>query len=398
MSKTPEALLEHGQFPRLATLLLNATPEDHRNIPVHVIVPVVDWLCDNDRLDQATALCRARQASLGDLPPPVKCARLLKQGGQADVAQDLLHLWVSVPADQPTQALAHANALSAAGATDAAADVMGVAADRFPKNPRIALSSGRAHLAAGRLQAAERELARAIGLQPPASSWAYLALRALRDQRISVMGLELSVPLDVVSPRILFNILDGNYERQERRSVAAGVTPNDRVLELGGGLGVVAMTMAKAVPGLRVTTVEANPALADVIRSNAALNGCDVTLVEGIASDGEGEGNFHLSEDFWASTATHTATEGTTQKIRTVDVNALIREIQPTVLIMDIEGGEATLVPRLDLVGIRRIVLEMHPDVVPTQAYSAIMRHLLGAGFDLDRTQAQGEVYVFFRP
>jgi tRNA1(Val) A37 N6-methylase TrmN6 len=52
----------------------------------------------------------------------------------------------------------------------------------------------------------------------------------------------------------------------------------DRVLDLGAGVGAVGLCLAARVPGCTVTGVELQPALAELARRNARLNGLDDRL------------------------------------------------------------------------------------------------------------------------
>ena len=64
-------------------------------------------------------------------------------------------------------------------------------------------------------------------------------------------------------------------------AAAAGAQPEERVIEAGCGAGAVLMQMAARGPGVRLTGVERDPAMAALARENAALNGAEATIVEG---------------------------------------------------------------------------------------------------------------------
>ena len=70
--------------------------------------------------------------------------------------------------------------------------------------------------------------------------------------------------------------------------LAAGVTaePGQRVIEAGCGAGAVLMQIAARRPGVFLTGLERDPAMAALARENAALNGVEATVVEGDVAAG----------------------------------------------------------------------------------------------------------------
>ena len=61
--------------------------------------------------------------------------------------------------------------------------------------------------------------------------------------------------------------------------------PGDRVLEAGCGSGAAFLCLAARVPGLAVTAVEREPAMAALARENAAANGVAATVADGDVAD-----------------------------------------------------------------------------------------------------------------
>ncbi|MBX9596241.1 MAG: methyltransferase, partial [Roseomonas sp.] len=63
--------------------------------------------------------------------------------------------------------------------------------------------------------------------------------------------------------------------------------PGQAVLEAGCGTGAVFLCLMARIPGLRVTAIERDPALAALARQNAALNGWadQVTVLEADITD-----------------------------------------------------------------------------------------------------------------
>jgi len=69
-------------------------------------------------------------------------------------------------------------------------------------------------------------------------------------------------------------------------AAAAGAAPGERVIEAGCGAGAVLMQMAARAPGVRLTGVERDPAMAALARENAALNGAAAEIVTGDVAAG----------------------------------------------------------------------------------------------------------------
>ncbi len=69
-------------------------------------------------------------------------------------------------------------------------------------------------------------------------------------------------------------------------AAASGAEPGERVIEAGCGAGAVLMQMAARTPGLALTGVERDPAMAGLARENAALNGADASILEGDVAAG----------------------------------------------------------------------------------------------------------------
>lgn len=61
----------------------------------------------------------------------------------------------------------------------------------------------------------------------------------------------------------------------------ARVRPGDRAVDLGAGCGIISLLLAVRTPGLRITAVEIQPALAELARENAVRNRLDhrITVV-----------------------------------------------------------------------------------------------------------------------
>ncbi|MDQ8028857.1 MAG: methyltransferase [Brevundimonas sp.] len=69
-------------------------------------------------------------------------------------------------------------------------------------------------------------------------------------------------------------------------AAACDAAPGERVIEAGCGAGAVLMQIAARRPGVSLTGLERDPAMAALARRNAALNGADAVVVEGDVAKG----------------------------------------------------------------------------------------------------------------
>ena len=182
-------------------------------------------------------------------------------------------------------------------------------------------------------------------------------------------------------------IAEGRYERQEIQGALALVGPSDRVLEMGAGLGIVGAVVAQNAKPKAVLSYEANPALVPHIRRLHALNGLSdrielrnrVLLAE---PDPPAEAEFHVGGSFLgASLVAASGQTVVTHRIPTDRFDDVRADFKPTVLIMDIEGGELEFLSGADLSGIRAVIVEFHPKVYGKTGMQRCKGLLQKAGF-----------------
>jgi len=220
---------------------------------------------------------------------------------------------------------------------------------------------------------------------------------------IDCEGLRVAVRPGFIGAKITRPLHSGRYERGERLGLERLLRPDDRVLDLGGGLGVVAAACARACPKGAVLTVEANPELLPMIRETLRLNGAtNAALRHGVVVGPDaapGPRVFYLRADFWASSME----PASRPYLRAVSLPALpladlLEEFRPTVLSCDIEGGEAGLFDGLDLSGLRLAVIEMHPKAIGEDGVAAVRRTLAAAGLAPQPQARPSTVMTFLRP
>lgn len=175
----------------------------------------------------------------------------------------------------------------------------------------------------------------------------------------------------------------GDYEGPEILALSGLMRPGDRVLELGAGMGVVSGVLAKQMPESRFTSYEANPALVPVINDLHRRNGItNVELRSAIVAPVAGgeTRQFRLHQHFTESSLVAETADAGVVEVPVHDPLNVMAELRPDVLLCDIEGGEAELIPALPMAGLRAVVIELHPHILSRLQMKRIFEAFLNAG------------------
>ena len=208
-------------------------------------------------------------------------------------------------------------------------------------------------------------------------------------------GVMLPVKHRLVSPGIAREIYMGDYEAKEIEIISKRLDNDEVVFEVGAGLGYLSAYCAKRVGGDKVFTYEANPELIPLIRETHARNAVAPTVTNALLAQDEGEREFRIEADFWASSAHRDGGRAIT--VRQLDLNAELARIRPTFMIVDIEGGEAEFFAGADLPTVQKICVETHPDVLGDRVLSEMFAGLVAKGFALDFSLIRKNVFFFHR-
>ncbi len=199
-----------------------------------------------------------------------------------------------------------------------------------------------------------------------------------------------SIPLTkCISDNVREAMFNGGYEAAELRTIEATLSADDLVLEIGTGIGLISTYCAKRIGSDRVFTFEANPALEPYIRGVYARNGVSPALQICILGQGDGEETFYVHSDFWSSSVYQRSANSRRVSIPRKDLNQAIAQLRPTLLIMDIEGGESDLFKFINLDGIRKISIELHTSIIGKARVDEILALLAQRGFEIDWRYSQ---------
>jgi hypothetical protein len=91
------------------------------------------------------------------------------------------------------------------------------------------------------------------------------------------------------------------------------------------------------------------------------------------------------------------ASERGAVRVPQLAVNALLARVEPTCLVIDIEGGEAELLPAIEWRGVRKLVLELHPHVIGEAKVRELTALIAAHGFREDRAVSSTRKKFFVR-
>ena len=184
--------------------------------------------------------------------------------------------------------------------------------------------------------------------------------------------------------RIAMDLVSGDYEESERQILSSHLVHDDIVMELGAGIGVISAFCAQRVGSARVFAYEGNPALERHIRRTYALNHVSPTCEMCLIGEHDGEHMFHVADDFWSSSSINKPRwPARSLQVPVKSFNREVERIGPSVLIIDIEGGEHELCRYADFLGVQKILLEVHEWIIGRRAVEHIRSCLADAGFTL---------------
>jgi FkbM family methyltransferase len=206
-------------------------------------------------------------------------------------------------------------------------------------------------------------------------------------------GILIPVVPGIFSDFVTAWVLAGTYEMQEASVLDALIEPNEIILEIGAGCGFISAYCAKNANTKAVYCVEANPQLIEVIKLTHHINGVDATVYGEILAKDAGEAEFFVNKDFWASGTDKSL--GTMIKVKTASLQERLDALRPTMLIVDIEGGEETLFDGVDLACVRKIMIELHQHVIGRRGVKKVFDVLSAQNFHYETYHSASSVVTF---
>lgn len=218
---------------------------------------------------------------------------------------------------------------------------------------------------------------------------------------LEIEGVRIPYDPSIITSKIKRSIEKGRYEKDEVMGTPKFIKSDDRVIELGAGIGFISSFIATSLGVENVMCIEADPNLCKFIRKVHKENGittADVRNVVALNDAGSvGKIDFYIREPFWSSSL-----DGDEEYVKSVEVPAvhlssLIKEFNANTLIVDIEGGERDLFSPLDLAGIDKVFLEIHTRKIKRIGIKMCFDALSECGFAYDQQVSRGGSVLFRR-
>lgn len=206
-----------------------------------------------------------------------------------------------------------------------------------------------------------------------------------RDPFILSKGMKFPKDGHFITGQLRAALRENRYEAKEANCVLKLVRDEDTVIELGAGIGFMSTLVATRRKIKNVFAFEANPNLIPYIEAVHAANGLrNAHVIHGMLGKRNGNASFYVRRNLLASSLVplDSDTPETVEKVKVDVLNAahVFKEIDPTILIADIEGAEATLLPQMDLTGLRGAMIELHPKLIGPEGVNTVFRAMMDAG------------------
>jgi FkbM family methyltransferase len=215
---------------------------------------------------------------------------------------------------------------------------------------------------------------------------------------VTVSGVKLQIDSSVMSRQMRAIIRSGQYEKHEARQIPRIVEDGDRVVELGAGVGFIGSLVAKTGKASSINIYEANPKLIPVIQRTKELNNASFNVHNAVVLSAEVSSHevpFYVRPDFWASSLSPDP-YGYSEivNVPVISFADMIAKHDPTMLIVDIEGGELDLFDQVELGNIKKVYIELHQHVIGRSGMKRIFDFFHSFDFHYDQSHSIGGVVL----
>jgi FkbM family methyltransferase len=215
------------------------------------------------------------------------------------------------------------------------------------------------------------------------SNWLVYQYRVSRGAIAEINGIRIRVGRHM-SPSVERAVTRGGMLEDELRLLRMLLTPQDIVLEVGAGLGIVSAYCAKRLGSGCVFACEADPDLEPHIRETYDLNAVEPNLEMCAVRANAGRVTIYRSKHLVTSSAASPADGAVAREVPGKALSYLVEKVRPTLLIVGEEGAAAELFDTAQLPGVRKIVLEIHERRTAERKTRHVREVLAAIGFRED--------------
>lgn len=230
----------------------------------------------------------------------------------------------------------------------------------------------------------------------------YSTIAPTRDFFVTSKGMKFPKDGHFITGHLRAALRENRYEAKESQCVLKLVRDEDTVIELGAGIGFMSTLVATKRKIKAVHAFEANPALIPYIRSVHEANGLkNAHVTNALLGPRKGSADFYVRKNLLSSSMEplRSDTNENTQIVKVDVLNArqTLQALNANILIADIEGAEATLIPQLDLTGLRGAMIELHPQYIGPEGVNAVFKAMMDAGLAYYARGSTNKVVCFRR-
>lgn len=202
---------------------------------------------------------------------------------------------------------------------------------------------------------------------------------------INIWRRRFRIPINVHGIKVLSHLLqssnvvnalcNGLYETEEIESIKSALQPQDRILDIGCGIGITSLFSARKEPTSIIRSYDANPEVIKLAQMHLKLNQVEnCTFNHGVVSEQEKDHlEFFIPEQFWAGSTVNQA-NSTPISVPNTNFSKLEAEFKPSVIFLDIEGGEYALILKVNWATLhaRVLVIEFHSHPRAAESLDAV--------------------------
>ena len=219
------------------------------------------------------------------------------------------------------------------------------------------------------------------------------------DSVLRTRGLLIPKHPDILRGRIRKALRAGTYEQKKSDALLRAVNEGDTVVELGGGIGYLSALVAKKRHIKAAHVFEPNPELGDYITALHAANGLDnTTLHHAVLGARKGKPvPFYRRDNILAGSLNKDTKDGVVaeEQVEVLGLNATLKDLKPDVLVCDIQGDEAALLPHLKYDGLHTAIIELHPQWIGPSGVQLVFDAMQANGLTYFPRWSNGTVVSF---